>query len=543
MQLDFNQPVTWLLAFALLVLLVVQGWFILRNRSLSPGRKTVRALLNGLLWLAILGYILPINWPIDRPTTHVLLVGEDVPAAYARTVQDSLHLRGRFTTRTLKTTYDSVTLVGQDFPTETLTRLSQSIVRWVPYDQPDQVQELRWKGVVRQGEMQHVTGQLQSSVRQLLRIQYGTKTLDSLMLAKGRNTFDLHFPTFGRGRAQTELVLGGKTLDTVRFYSRPTRALQVRFVLDNPDFESKTLADWLGKQGHSVQLSTTLATNVRSSVGINSSPKQAAQKPDVVITDPANATNTLVRKAIAEGKAVLFINLSNPLVDGAAINRALGTRWQVRKLVNQETVPVGANLTAHPYRFAPAPNQFGVPGYPVAVQQVAGRVGLSLLNETYPLSLSGDSTTYSRIWYATLARLQPTEPNNVLVDAPVYSNSPTMVYVNNPAVSSTTFRVGRDTVSLTTSPLNRQSAVGMLRTQQSGWQPVQDSLRVWVEHTTAKNPVAARQTISRFMLVHARYQPIRSITPRQTHESVPNWGWLTVFLVCLTALWVEPKIA
>ena len=400
MHLNLSDPFTIAITFALLALLVVQGWFILQNHTLTPGRRTVRIALNGLLWLLVVGYVLHLSWPIDRPATHVLLVGEDVPTAYARTVQDSLRLRDRFTAPTLKTAYDTVSLVGQDFPTETLAQLSQSVVRWVPYDQPDQVQALRWKGIVRQGEMQHITGQLQSSDRQLLRIQYGNKTLDSLMLTQGRNTFDLHFPAFGRGHTQTELVLGSKTLDTVRFFGRPTTPLHIRFLLDSPDFESKILAEWLGKQGHSVQLSTTLSTNVRSSIGINSSPKRAAQKPDVVITDPANATNALVRKAIADGKAVLFINLSNPSADAEAINRSLGTRWQVRKFANQETVPVGANLTAHPYRFSPAPNQFAVVGYPVAVQQVAGRVGLSLLNETYPLSLSGDSTTYSQIWYA-----------------------------------------------------------------------------------------------------------------------------------------------
>ncbi|GAB3641063.1 hypothetical protein [Spirosoma arcticum] len=543
-NVTLTDPVTLATAFALLALLAVQGWFIVRNKTLSPGRKTLRAALNALMWLVVAGYVLKISWPVDRPITHALLVGDDVPAAYARTVQDSLRIRERFTTQTFKNSHDSVTLVGQGFPTETLTQLSQSVVRWVPYDAPNQLKQLRWKGVVRQGEMQWITGKIRSNSKQRLRIQYGNQTLDSLMLSPGGNTVALQFPVFGRGRLQTELRLGNQPLDTVRFYSRPATPLFIQFVLDNPDFESKTLADWLGKQGHSVEVSTTLATNVRSRVDINRSPKATGRKPDVVITDPINAANTLVRNAVAGGKAVLFINLSSLPTDITRINRALKTRWQVRKISDQETVPAGSGLTAHPYRFANALNQFAVPAYPVAAQQVTGRVGVSLLNETFPLALSGDSLAYGRIWYGILARLQPAEKNNLVVDAPVFSGLLSSVYVNNSVIKNAVLRVGADTSRLTQSPLNQQSAVGTLFAKQAGWQPIQDSLAFYVDNLTDGSSVANRQVISRFMVAHSTYQSAPTGPARQRREAAgaPGWVWLTLFVVCLTALWIEPKI-
>ena len=545
MQINANltDPFTIAITVAPLVLLVAQGWLVWHNKTLSTGRKTVRAALNGLLWLVLLAYVLQISWPTNRPATHALLIGNDVPATFARTVRDSLRIPERFTAPTLKDTYDSVTLVGQDFPVETLTRLSQSAVRWVPYDQPDRVQELRWKSVVRQGEMQRVTGRIRSTTRQLLRIQHGNQTLDSLMLKQGENRIALQFPVFGRGRIQTELLLGKQSLDTVRFYSRPTTPLLVRLVLNNPDFESKTLADWLGKQGHSVQLSTTLARNIRSSTTLNNPPADAGRKPDLVITDPANIASAIVRNAVANGRAALFINLNNPVADITVINRALKTRWQVRRVANQETVPAGSNLTAHPYRFTNALNQFAVLGYPVAVQQTAGRVGVSLLNETFPLSLSGDSMAYGRIWYAVMARLQPAQKDNVLVDAPVFSGLPNQVYVNNSAGNTTPVRVGTDTVRLIPSPFNRQLATGTLLTKQTGWQPMQDSLAVYVENTSGGNPAAGRRVVGRFMLAHSTHRSTKAASARRTQETVPAWAWLTLFLVCLTALWVEPKVS
>ncbi len=546
--LNLTDPFTIAIGLALLVLLLVQGGLILRHKTLSSGRKALRAALNALLWLALVGYMLQIKWPVDRPATHALLAGEDVPATYARLVQDSLHIQERVTPGTFKAGYDSVTLVGHDFPGELLTRLSQSTVRWVPYDQPGRIYDLRWKGMVRQGEMQHITGHIQSPDQRLLRVQFGRQTLDSLMLKPGSNPVTLQFPAFGRGRMQTELVMGEELVDTVRFYTRPTAHLQVRFVLDNPDFESKTLAEWLGKQGHSVQVLTTLAKNVRSTTGINQSAAGPGSKPDLVVTDPTNAANGLVRKTIADGKAVLFINLSNPVADVAAINRALGTRWQVRGYSNQETVPVGNSLTAHPYRFSYSPNQFAVAGYPVAMQQTAGRVGVSLLNETFSLTLSGDTTAYSRIWHSVMTRLQPVEKNNVLLDAPVFASLPGKVAVNNPVLDRSILRVGTDTVRLTKSPLNQQSSAGTLLTILTGWQPVQDSLAIWVEPIKKGKPAADQQVVSQFMRAHANYETIRTATSSQTREAspgetLPNGVWLTVFLICLTALWVEPKIA
>ncbi|MDB5242420.1 MAG: hypothetical protein JWP57_3045 [Spirosoma sp.] len=546
--INLTDPFTIAIAMVLLVLLLVQVGLILRNKTLTLGRKSLRAALNVFLWLALVGYILQISWPVNRPATHALLAGDDVPATYVRMLQDSLRIQERFTTGTFKPNPDSITLVGQDFPVELLTRLSQSTVRWIPYDQSGRIYNLRWKGVVRQGEMQHITGHIQSPDRRLLRVQFGHQTLDSLMLKPGSNPITLQFPAFGRGRIQTELVLGEEVIDTVRFYTRPTAPLQVRFVLDNPDFESKTLAEWLGKQGHSVQVLTTLAKNVQSTTGINRTSVEKGKNPHLVITDPTNANNPFVRRAIAEGKAVLFINLSNPLADVAAINRALGTRWQVMRYTNQESVPAGNGMTAHPYRFAHSLNQFAVAGYPVAMQQIAGRVGLSLLNETFSLALSGDTTAYSRIWYAVMAQLQPAEKNNVLVDAPVYSRLPNNVFVNNPVVNLPFLRVGTDTVRMVRSPLNLQSSAGALLTKLTGWQPVQDSLAIWVELIKKGNPAADRQVVSQFMRAHANYESIRTATSSQTrqespNEVLPNWAWLTIFLICLTALWVEPKIA
>ncbi|GAB4032646.1 hypothetical protein [Spirosoma gilvum] len=548
---NWTSPICWLIVLALLVLLLVQVWLIVRNTSLSTVRKWIRGSLNGALWLLLVGYFLNIQWSIDRASTHALLMGDEVPAAFARQITDSLHIPKSFTSRNFKPKYDSVTLVGQQFPVELLTQLSGTNLRWVPYNAPDELQAIHWKGMVRQGEIQRVTGLLASSKEQWLRLRFGSKTLDSLLLHEGPNPFTFQFPAFGNGHSQIELVLGGTarsttTLDTLRFYTRPTEPLKVQFLLNSPDFESKTLADWLGKHGHTVSVSATLSKNIGSNLTINQSGKSTVKTtPDLIITEPTNAANPTLRKAVADGKAVLFINLTNPETDSRAINQALGGRWQVRKFSNEPQVPVGNGLTALPYRFADQPTQFAVSGYPVAVQRTIGRVGVSLLSETYPLSLSGDSVAYSRIWTAILARLSATNQNTVQVDAPIYSHIRQAISVNNPTNRLSTLRVGQDTLRLVDSPLNERSATGQSSFNQAGWQSVQDSLALYVNGPTStqtRDQLRDRQVVRQFMLAHEQAQLAHSTIEQTQTASLPNSTWLILLLICFTALWIEPKV-
>ncbi len=547
LTLDWATPITWLSLLALVVLLAVQGWFIGRNTTLSRLRKGVRLGLNLLLWLVLLGYVLQPRWPIAKPATQVLLVGDDVPTSFARRLQDSLGISERLTSRTLSSTYDSVTIVGTQFPSTQLARLSSSALRHIPYFVPDELVRLHWNGVRRQGELQRVTGLVSVSTPQRLRLRYGNVTLDSVNLTAGMHPFALQFPAFLRGKNQVELWLGNKTLDTLRFFSRPIEPMTIHFLLNSPDIESKTLANWLGRQGHTVTVSATLSKDLGSSVSINQSTTARAKTPDLLITEPANAGDSQIRKAIADGRAVLFINLANPDVDSRTINQAVGSRWQARRVATAPLVPVSNGLTALPYRFADNLNQFSVTGFPVFVQQTAGRVqpgrvGVSLLSETFPLALSGDSTTYARLWTAILARLSRTGTNDVQVDAPLIQGLDQTITINNPTQKVTSLRVGGDTLRLTSSPLNQLSASGRGRFPEAGWQPAQDTLALYVEANQPAKPLVSRALLDRFLLAHQQFGPSATASTPSPAAQIPDWAWFALILLCFTALWLEPKL-
>ena len=545
--LDWTTPWTWLITVLFVAIAAGSTWQIGQQKGLSQGRRTVRLGLLGLLLLTLLGLWRQPRWRSQLPTGQVLLVADDVPDATVRAVQDSLHIREVIQARAFRGATDSVTMLGQSFPEKTGSLLARQVVSWVPYDAADQLQSLHWQGVVQLGQSQTVRGQIRLLKADILRLRFGTRVVDSTRIAIGNQPFTLNYPVFSLGRNSPTLWLGNALLDTLRFVVRPAARMRIRFVLTAPDFETRTLADWLGQQGHQVELTSALSNGVGRSVALNGGVSGKNISPDLVITDPANVANPLVRNALASGKAVLVLNVTQPEADILTINRTLHTRWQLRRIPGKDTLHVGPVLTALPYRFIPANHTLPVPGYPVAIQPVAGHVALSLLTETFPLRLGGDTLAYNRLWLSVLAQLRPQSTNNFTVEAPVCQHVPVVIDLNNPTSSPTTIRLGNDTVTLHPTPLNARSWTGIARPAQPGWQPLQDTLVVYVypsetPKTGAVNQLAQRQKIAAVARAHRRYDTKRPIEARFVEKEIPDWTWFILIIVALTALWIEPKL-
>ncbi|WP_229311583.1 hypothetical protein [Larkinella rosea] len=500
------------------------------------------------MWILLVGYFLQLEWVIPANSNPVLIADANVPATYLNKLKDSLKIAdvvrvnalntALFRSRLFDGMIDSVTLIGTGFAPDVLGQLSRQTVQWIPYDPPDQLQLIRWKGMIRKGEMQRVSGSIYSSQKQVLKIQFGNQTLDSLSLRAGLNDFTLEFPTFVQGRTEVELVLNQKPLDTLRFFARNPEPVSYQFILDSPDFESKTLADWLGKQGHSVQLIATISKDIRNRVNIN-----RGDVADVLITDPANATNPVVKKAVAQGKPVLIMNVSDAETECKTVNQALGTNWKLRKTANETTVSVGNGVRALPYQLLDAVNQFPVPGFPVAVQKTPAKIGLSLLSETFPLKLSGDSIAYGRIWTAILTLLQPVHTNNVEIEAPVFKGIRSRIQLNHLTGKPTAVRIGKDAVKLDYSAINGLSAEASYLFGQAGWQWFQDSLAIYVDKPDNKTGFDNRLMSDYLRSRSMEFSVQKTASLHVLHVKIPDWVWILLFICTLTMLWIEPKLS
>ncbi|MBO9611644.1 MAG: hypothetical protein J7619_03055 [Dyadobacter sp.] len=540
---DFNwtEPLNLMLVVAVLGLLLLQcGLLYARHRH--SGRFGIRATLNAVLWLSVVVWMLDPYFKMGNTSKTGLLVADNVPSVIAGHMRDSLAAADMIPVDEIADRpVDTLVIAGQEFDDAVFKSIRQfqnlPVLHWKPWFAQNTLSGLHWKGILRKGEMQRIDGHIHATGKKTLQIRYAGQTLDSVILNAGRNNFRLTFPAFSEGRTTTTLHLDGEAIDTLRFFAQPEQKLTIRFLLDNPDFETRNLATWLGKQGHAVLYESLLSKNIRTRLTIN-----RAAEPDLLVTTASNAADATVKKAVNAGKSVLFIQLGDPATELRAINNALDTRFQAMKIANEESVAVSNSLTALPFRFELHSLQVRAPHYPVATEEMTGKVAVSLLNETFPMQLSGDSIAYGKIWNEILAYVRPPQGGLIECGAPVFQNVPAEMHLNNFLPVRQFLTIGQDTVSTTTSALNDRSAVAHFLPVRSGWQSLHDSAgtELYVQNYSALRYASRMQ---HFIQSTQKNTP----NPNPKGEAVPTkklpgWAWFSWLMLCLAAVWIEPKL-
>jgi hypothetical protein len=531
--------IDWLILIGLCLLLVVQLWSLWRKKT---ERFWVKLTLNVLLWISVcLLYFNP-SWSKSIGSNKILIYDTDIPQTIIQANKDSLKIGEIFSISAFKqqmlekpdfaTKLGQIYILGQDATPEILSKLNQKTISWIPYFKKDELQDISWNGLLRKGEIQEITGKIELSESKMLKIKFGNRTLDSVNLAKGFSNFALRFPTFAIGRNELSLSLDQDLLQNIAFFTTKNQAQNILFILTNPDFESKTLADWLGRNGNKVETVTTVAKNTQNKVSINNSKNFT---PNIIITDPSNASNSLVKKTFSEGKSVLFINVENPDLAAKNINQNLGTKWSLKRLSNENNLPISQDLTAQPYAFQSQSFQKNVADYPVSVQKRIGKIGFSLLNETFPIMLSGDSLTYAKIWNSIFYALNPSADNNIVIEAPIFQDVNKTIIFNSLKIENS-LHLAKDTIQTLRSAINPFSAETNYFFRNKGWQTFQDSSEVYVEEN--------QTSLAKANLLKP-YLKISNINQNQVQAidvTMPNWVWFIVILVVLTLLWIEPKL-
>lgn len=545
---DFNwtEPLNILLLLAASALLVLQC-VLLMTRHRHSGRWGIRLALNVLLWVSVVAWILDPYFKSNAGSKTGLLIAENVPSAVVESIRDSLAGAEVIGVGEIgNSPVDTLVIVGQEFDKKVFASIRQlrnmPCLRWMPYFAQGEPRDLHWKGVLRKGEMQRIDGSIELPGKKTLLVRYaGSRytgnTLDSVMLNAGENNFRLMFPAFSEGRTTVTLELDGQTLDTLRFFTQPEQKLTVRFLLDNPDFETRNLATWLGKQGHSVLYDAALSKNIRSQLNIN-----RAAEPDLIVTSASNAADAAVKKAVNAGKSVLFLQLNDPAAEIRMINNALGTRFHPVKVSNEASVPITASLTAQPFRFESQNFEIQATHYPVIIENTTGKIAVSLLNETFPMQLSGDSIGYGKVWNEIVAYARPAQASVIGWGAPVFENVPVTVHLNNFQPVPRFLVPGQDTISTTTSALNERSASASFLPGQKGWLALQDSLQTEL-YVQGYSPLRYASRMQHF-IQSTQQQPAAAgaTDDAPATRKLPGWAWFTWLILCLAALWIEPKL-
>ncbi len=531
----------WLLTIGLIALLGIQLFTLWKQKSSK--RLQIKIVLNLVLWISICLFIINPKWEKSTDSNRILVYGNDVPISKVSQLKDSLKIQESFSQKAFDKSLienpnfanqiGKVYFVGQDAKPEILSKIVGHSIEWIPNFKENELQEIRWSAVLRKGDMQEISGKINLEENAILYIKWGIQSIDSVKLNKGFNNFSLKFPVFTLGASSFDMFLGEEKLRSIELFAQKNQTFRVLMLLANPDFESKTLADWLGRNGNQVKVISTVAKNTQSAISINQIDTNFS--PDIIITDPSNAGNSIVKKAYSEGKNIFFINLSDADFAAKSINQALGTNWTFKRISTQESIPISADLTASPYSIQAKDFQKSIEDFPIAIQKKNGTVGVSLLNETFPLILSGDSLNYMKIWQGALQLLRPSNSNNVLLSAPIFKDSPNEIILNT-SKSLAKIKVENDTIEAQKSAINPFSNQVNYIFREAGWQKLGDSVEVFVESSDSQ--LAKAQLLQPYLNAN----PTKVGDVQKLLVEIPEWLWFSVILLVLSALWVEPKV-
>lgn len=519
------------------LLLLLWGFIILRLRrsdSLSPARRWVKTGLNTLLLLVLALFLFQPALPGHKAGETLLVHDAAVPDQVTDSVMAAAQIKQVISYKEFRKKYREYTdhrflFLGQEAEPRLLSHLAGKEVEWIPYFAPEVLQDIRWQGILRKGERQTVSGKISLSGPGTLKLVYGTETLDSLSLEKGFNAFRLSFPVFAEGRNVLSLRLENHPLQDIAFYARPARPLNIIMLPDHPDFESRTLAEWLGAQGHQVEIFTPVAQAVLYESRVNKTPDHRV--PDLVIATPARAGDARVKKAVAENRSVLFYALEDVADALTRINRATGTAFSARRISAQESLPFKNELTRLPFEMAGKPNQRQAGSLPVSFQKNGARIAVSLMNETFPARLSGDTLTYGEIWGDILAALDASDSTKISIQAPVFKEVPVKITLQT---AESTVSPDKDTLFLNSSPVNPAGRSGRYTFSETGWKPLHAVGELYVEDT----PPASAARLKKWLKDNAALLKSEASSPARP-VSAGIWFW-AIFL-CLAALWTEAK--
>jgi hypothetical protein len=175
-----------------------------------------------------------------------------------------------------------------------------------------------------------------------------------------------------------------------------------------------------------------------------------------------------------------------------------------------------------------------------------GRVGFQLLQETYRLSLEGDSIGYSALWSKCIEQVARTQHRGAEIRTeerfPIFTDEPVRVSVLSPIAAPTL------TMERTSLPLSEDIFIddlwhGKFWAGAPGWlwlKTEQDSVAYYVSEKNAWPSLVAASDLSETKLKSRQGSP-KEIS-HETERPVPVWIFFVLLLVSLGFLWLAPKV-
>jgi hypothetical protein len=535
-MMEFEPIVSTIWIFGLVILIVI-GLIVFQIQKgvYSPRRKALKQLLNSLFLLGLLLFIANPVWEIERNSNPVLIISEDLEEADLDLWKDSLRVEKAISISDFNFNSDSVILLGKDFSKEFLYDLRAKSVNWIV---PNSVQELAFldfKGILRQGETQQIQGRLPLKSGAVLSISQAGNELETQVLERDQDAFQLELTAHVLGRNEWEIRLDKQLLGTIRFFVQPAERLSYQLQFGFPNPEIRTLSRYLIGKGAQVQEEIQLSKNTELLTE-----KQPLDSVDVFIIDPSQIQDSQIIKQLARGASFLLINVIDPERELKDLNKAFGTDFGISAKAGVEFQVLENGLEALPFEWNTRANQRLLAEDAVALQQIGkSKIGVSLVKASFPLTQSGDSVGYDKVWNQILGELQPESKSNWKVEAPVFKNQIFRIEFNGED-SLPFLEMGSAQYAWSQSLINPNSKQIAWLANESGWQQINPELEFYVNESVDFPIVFTQQERADFLKSTIWLSTSPEINGAK--KSIPFWAWGILFILLLSLLWLEPKL-
>jgi hypothetical protein len=206
--------------------------------------------------------------------------------------------------------------------------------------------------------------------------------------------------------------------------------------------------------------------------------------------------------------------------------------WPVIPTAGESIIPVVRNKN----RILSGYHHFGL-----------GKAGFQLLQETYSLSLKGDSIGYSKLWSSLIEQTSRSNENKSAISLqttfPVFAEDPVMVQIISSTAEPKLFYQEQE-IPLQENVLVDDVWTTKLWTDRPGWHKLMtnDSAQFdfYVSENNEWRSLDIANRIRQTELLSSR--PPTAFTSTETFKDPPQWIFLVLFLTTAGFLWIAPKL-
>lgn len=538
MQIDPSLPGIWWIVFstcALLILIFQLVWIL--KSHVSKNRKLVKCVLNSLVGLSLIIFMMNPSWDSSSSSEPVIIHPKGFSKERINFFKDSLGVKKQSEIQKYQGAGNPVYLIGQNYSVSDLNRLSGKSVHLIPSFEENELAYLTWKGMVRTGEIQKVSGKIKTQNESLVALKRNDQVIASDSVSLEDENFDLEIPVSIAGRNEFELFLNDSAITEVKFFSTPSPARSYSLRFSFPDPELKTLGQYLIKKGEKVeeQIQISKSSEILSNLNeLDSLP--------ILISDIEQLKSRRTSADLKTGVAgVLVLTTHNPELEVRELNNLFKTNFELIKSSAEEYRVLESGIEALPYSFVPKSGQQLILENSIAVQHVGDfKVGISLINQTFPKYLSGDTLSYERIWDEIISEITPDDLENWDFKGPIFSNHFSQIKYNGIYSEKKTVSLGSDSIAFQQDPINELEKRIQFVLPDSGWVTLADSMEVYFYTEQKLRSIQNEMGLADFL--KTLNQNDSDLDLGIERKSIPDWIWLAILLVSLGLLWLEPKI-